>query len=304
MWRLFCTGHQLPEPSPQCKNIHMVRAGTTLFNHLWRAAKDGWQLNSYSPIVIWNEWFMTPQHFICGVGMETGRTWWKWSSALFNKRLYYSFLSDGWTCSRINKVMPASCTALWAILACDRALKRFFTIHDPVSLSRGLKCSNTNGVITAFNQIVGDIIIRSLIHNCTARPGCCFLVFFFTGNKFISMTLQQQLWGKKNKKNKNKKHKSVRHATGRGARFCHGAQHGMSWKMLFGLNTVSVLTLIDVPVCLPPLLQTEITHTSGYYRLGGVRQKHPFLQLPRAPFLTSPFPLFRGSEKAMTENGS
>lgn len=49
--------------------------------------------------------------------------------------------------------------------------------------------------------------------------------------------------------------------------------------MLFGLNTVSVLTLIDVPVCFPLLLQTESTHKSGYYRLGGVRQKQPFLQL-------------------------
>lgn len=42
--------------------------------------------------------------------------------------------------------------------------------------------------------------------------------------------------------------------------------------MLFGLNTACVLTLIDVAVCRPPLLQTQITHTSGYYRLGGVRQ--------------------------------
>lgn len=62
-------------------------------------------------------------------------------------------------------------------------------------------------------------------------------------------------------------------------RFCNGAQHGIFWKMLFGLNTVSVLTLIDVPVCFPLLLQTENTHKTGYYRLGGVRQKQPFLQL-------------------------
>lgn len=62
-------------------------------------------------------------------------------------------------------------------------------------------------------------------------------------------------------------------------RFRNGAQHGIFWKMLFGLNTVSVLTLIDVPVCFPLLLQTENTHKTGYYRLGGVRQKQPFLQL-------------------------
>lgn len=43
--------------------------------------------------------------------------------------------------------------------------------------------------------------------------------------------------------------------------------------MLFVLNTVSVLTLIDVPVCFLLLLQTESTHKSGYYRLGGVRLK-------------------------------
>lgn len=48
--------------------------------------------------------------------------------------------------------------------------------------------------------------------------------------------------------------------------------------MLFGLNTVSVLTLIDVPVCFPLLLRTEITRRSGYYRLGEVRQKQPSLQ--------------------------
>lgn len=69
------------------------------------------------------------------------------------------------------------------------------------------------------------------------------------------------------------------------------------WKMLFGLNTVSVLTLIDVPVCFPLLLQTEITHRSGYYRLGGVKQKLPFLQLFVHPFVTLPFPLFRVQRK-------
>lgn len=47
--------------------------------------------------------------------------------------------------------------------------------------------------------------------------------------------------------------------------------------MLFGLNAACVLTLIDVAVCRPPLLQTQITHTSGYYRLGGVRQQHTTL---------------------------
>lgn len=54
---------------------------------------------------------------------------------------------------------------------------------------------------------------------------------------------------------------------------CRAARRrGVCWKMLFGLNTACVLTLIDVAVCRPPLLQTQITHTSGYYRLGGVRQ--------------------------------
>lgn len=54
---------------------------------------------------------------------------------------------------------------------------------------------------------------------------------------------------------------------------CHAAwRRGVCWKMLFGFNTACVLTLIDVAVCRPPLLQTQITHTSGYYRLGGVRQ--------------------------------
>lgn len=45
--------------------------------------------------------------------------------------------------------------------------------------------------------------------------------------------------------------------------YCHGAQHGIFWKMLFALNTVSVLTLIDVPVCFPLLLQTE-KHTQEW----------------------------------------
>lgn len=56
---------------------------------------------------------------------------------------------------------------------------------------------------------------------------------------------------------------------------CSGRlRRGVCWKMLFGLNAACVLTLIDVAVCRPPLLQTQITHTSGYYRLGGVRQQH------------------------------
>lgn len=65
--------------------------------------------------------------------------------------------------------------------------------------------------------------------------------------------------------------------------------------MLFVLNTVSVLTLIDVPVCFLLLLQTESTHKSGYYRLGGVRlkekkEKKPFLQLfPRGHSLACHF---------------
>lgn len=71
--------------------------------------------------------------------------------------------------------------------------------------------------------------------------------------------------------------------------------------MLFGLNTVSVLTLIDVAVCLPFLLQTEITHRSGYYRLGGVRQKQPFLRHFEHHSLLPCF-VFPGSEKAMSGN--
>lgn len=71
--------------------------------------------------------------------------------------------------------------------------------------------------------------------------------------------------------------------------------------MLFGLNAACVLTLIDVAVCRPPLLQTQITHTSGYYRLGGVRQQHTtlhsfFFSFASCSFLTSsPSPRFAES---------
>lgn len=67
--------------------------------------------------------------------------------------------------------------------------------------------------------------------------------------------------------------------------------------MLFGLNTVSVLTLIDVPVCFPLLLQTESTHKSGYYRLGGVRRKNsPFCSFSHTIRYYA-FSSFLGSEK-------
>lgn len=68
--------------------------------------------------------------------------------------------------------------------------------------------------------------------------------------------------------------------------------------MLFVLNTVSVLTLIDVPVCFLLLLQTESTHKSGYYRLGGVRLKEKKRKkafsaaFSAGPFVSVSFPLF------------
>lgn len=89
--------------------------------------------------------------------------------------------------------------------------------------------------------------------------------------------------------------------------------------MLFGLNAACVLTLIDVAVCRPPLLQTQITHASGYYRLGGVRQQHTtlhkfvfffkvfffFLSLPAASsLLLLPPPSLTGVERRASEGAS
>lgn len=92
--------------------------------------------------------------------------------------------------------------------------------------------------------------------------------------------------------------------------------------MLFGLNAACVLTLIDVAVCRPPLLQTQITHTSGYYRLGGVRQQHKnttthnaallfffskffflfrFLQLPRLSSIPPRFAESSGTKYELTD---
>lgn len=47
-----------------------------------------------------------------------------------------------------------------------------------------------------------------------------------------------------------------------------------SEKCCFGLNTVSVLTLIDAPVCFLLLLQTENTHRIGYYTSSEERGQH------------------------------
>lgn len=73
--------------------------------------------------------------------------------------------------------------------------------------------------------------------------------------------------------------------------------------MLFGLNTVSGLTLIDVPVRFLLPLQTENTHKSGYYRLGGVRQKQDLSAAFRLPFVTAPFPSVPGSETTAENKG-
>ena len=73
--------------------------------------------------------------------------------------------------------------------------------------------------------------------------------------------------------------------------------------MLFVWNSVSVLTLIDVPVCFPLLLQTESTHTkvvitgSEEWDKKKTQQQKPFSAAFRRPFVSVSFPLFLRSEK-------
>lgn len=56
---------------------------------------------------------------------------------LIKKKLHYRFLSDGVKCSRINKLMPASSTTFWQILACTDHWNDFkIKMHNHCSESR------------------------------------------------------------------------------------------------------------------------------------------------------------------------
>lgn len=133
------------EPPLQCKTDHKVQAKKTLLNHFWQGTEDGWQLNNYSPdkyifqlgAVIWNEWFMMlPPFCLLSWGRLAGHGGVEYRT-INKKNLYYRFLSDGVKCSRINKLMPASSTTFWQILACTDHWNDFkIKMHNHCSESR------------------------------------------------------------------------------------------------------------------------------------------------------------------------